>query len=227
MRIFWLLATGAGLLAVAAISIFIALHSGGNPGTALAITPTPLPEERAWRFFVRVPEEPVAGDIVLVTAEVFLLNSTVFPPGVIDDVSYRIIVNAPELELLSPSSVPVDDILDGAEWEFQALRGGEAPIRVRVSFQVTRCDECAPFSKWFDIGRRVIDVAALPGDVDCNLVAGVIDAALILQFTASIIGELPCHDAADVNRNGWVNPLDATIILQFAAGLLDTLTLDF
>ncbi|MCH8912378.1 MAG: hypothetical protein IIA33_02300 [Planctomycetes bacterium] len=47
---------------------------------------------------------------------------------------------------------------------------------------------------------------------------------LILQFSASIIGELPCQDVADVNQDGSVDALDATLLLQFIAGLLPDLS---
>ena len=51
----------------------------------------------------------------------------------------------------------------------------------------------------------------------------VIDAALILQFSADILHRLNCPEAADVNANGTVNPVDAALVLQFIAGILDTL----
>ncbi|MCH7580895.1 MAG: hypothetical protein IIB22_11680 [Chloroflexi bacterium] len=47
---------------------------------------------------------------------------------------------------------------------------------------------------------------------------------LILQFSASLVGELLCQDVADVNQDGSVDALDATLILQFAAGLLESLS---
>ena len=64
----------------------------------------------------------------------------------------------------------------------------------------------------------------LPGDVDCDVAANVIDAALILQLAADLLAELPCEDVADVNQDGSANALDATLILQYAAGLLSSLS---
>ena len=48
---------------------------------------------------------------------------------------------------------------------------------------------------------------------------------LVLQFSVSLVGELPCQDVADVNDDGSVDALDATLILQFAAGLLNSLAI--
>ena len=50
---------------------------------------------------------------------------------------------------------------------------------------------------------------------------------LILQFSASFVGELLCQDVADVNQDGSVDALDATLILQFTAGLLESLSHSF
>jgi hypothetical protein len=51
----------------------------------------------------------------------------------------------------------------------------------------------------------------------------VIEAALILQFAAGLIDELPCPEAADVNDSGQANAVDAALILQYVAGLIDEL----
>jgi hypothetical protein len=50
-----------------------------------------------------------------------------------------------------------------------------------------------------------------------------IDAALILQFAAGLIGSLPCGQNADVNGDGNVDAIDAALILQYAAGLIPSL----
>jgi hypothetical protein len=50
-----------------------------------------------------------------------------------------------------------------------------------------------------------------------------LDAALILQFSAGLLGSLPCQISADANEDGTVNALDAALILQFSAGLLSSL----
>ena len=64
--------------------------------------------------------------------------------------------------------------------------------------------------------------ASLPeksGDVDCTGTTTSVDAALVLQFSAALLQELPCEGEADVNGDGRVSSLDAAIILQISAGL--------
>ena len=61
------------------------------------------------------------------------------------------------------------------------------------------------------------------GDANCDDTVNVIDAALILQFTAGLLETLPCQDNADANASGGVDVIDAALILQFVAGLVDNL----
>ncbi len=61
------------------------------------------------------------------------------------------------------------------------------------------------------------------GDVNTDGQVNAIDAALILQFSASLIGSVPNPSSADVNGDGQVNAIDAALILQFSAGLIDSL----
>jgi len=63
----------------------------------------------------------------------------------------------------------------------------------------------------------------LIGDVDCNGVVNAIDAAVLLQFIAQLIDDLPCPENADTNDDGSVNSVDVALILQFTAGLIDDL----
>lgn len=65
--------------------------------------------------------------------------------------------------------------------------------------------------------------AALTGDSDCSGVLDVRDAAIVLQASAGLITRAPCHEDADVNRDGDITTIDAALVLQFAAVLLSTL----
>jgi hypothetical protein len=58
------------------------------------------------------------------------------------------------------------------------------------------------------------------GDTDCDGLVSSIDAALILQLSAGLIGSLACQGDADVNLDGVANAIDAALILQFSAGLI-------
>jgi hypothetical protein len=61
------------------------------------------------------------------------------------------------------------------------------------------------------------------GDANCGGAADSIDAAIVLQFGAGLLGELACPDAADVNGDGLIDSRDAALILQFGAGIIDRL----
>jgi plastocyanin len=61
------------------------------------------------------------------------------------------------------------------------------------------------------------------GDANCNGSVDSIDAALILQFSASLTNSLPCQQNADVNASGAIDSIDAALVLQHTAGLLPSL----
>lgn len=63
----------------------------------------------------------------------------------------------------------------------------------------------------------------LTGDANGDGNVNAIDASLVLQRTAGLIGTLPCLAQADVNGDGNVNAIDASLDLQYSAGLIDTL----
>ncbi len=77
----------------------------------------------------------------------------------------------------------------------------------------------------FGAGRTppAITPSRLLGDVNCDGVVNSVDAALLLQFAAGVIGSLACQGTADVNKDGSINSIDAALILQFSAGLLTRL----
>lgn len=58
------------------------------------------------------------------------------------------------------------------------------------------------------------------GDANCDGAVNSIDAEIILQYTAHLLGSVPCPSNADANHDGAVNAIDAEIVLQRAAGLI-------
>lgn len=229
VRVRWLLA-GAGLLCLTAVSAAVALNSAGNPSDVFAITATPRPEERAWRFNVKLaPEDPVPRDIVRLSVDTSVADPNAYPPGAISNISYRLQIDevesdhGPVMALLSDAEVPVDSMLDGAEWEIQAERTGRATVRGSFSYTVTLCETCEPHEVDFGMALRFIDVQPISGDVDCSGAADSIDAVLALQVAAQLLGKLRCGDAGDVNGDGSVDATDATLVLQYTAGLLKAL----
>ncbi len=57
------------------------------------------------------------------------------------------------------------------------------------------------------------------GDADCDAAISSLDAVLVLQLVAQLIGQLPCPNATAVDGQ-HAGSLDALAILQFSAGLL-------
>ena len=66
-------------------------------------------------------------------------------------------------------------------------------------------------------------IQALLGDANCDGSVNAVDAMLILQVMAGLIGGLPCQQLGDANHSGGLGPLDAALILQYDSGLLEAL----
>ncbi len=93
---------------------------------------------------------------------------------------------------------------------------GESPCGSNViDFSSPQTPGDSPADK--DVGE------VLRGDADCSGAVNSIDGALILQFSAALLGSLPCEDAADATGDVKDNSLYAALVLQFTAGLLSTL----
>ena len=59
-----------------------------------------------------------------------------------------------------------------------------------------------------------------PGDVDCDRVVTVRDAAIVLQFIAGLLQALPCEGGSDANGDGHIDANDVIFILWLQAGIL-------
>ena len=59
-----------------------------------------------------------------------------------------------------------------------------------------------------------------PGDVDCDRLVTVRDAAIVLQFIAGLLQALPCEGGSDVNGDGHIDANDVIFILWLHAGIL-------
>ena len=70
-------------------------------------------------------------------------------------------------------------------------------------------------------GALTVTPASTMGDVNCDDVVNAIDAALVLQLNAGLLGSVACAEGADVNGDGDITSVDAALILQFSAGLID------
>jgi hypothetical protein len=58
------------------------------------------------------------------------------------------------------------------------------------------------------------------GDADCNDVVASIDAAVTLQYGASLSSSVPCPASADASTDESINAVDANLMLQMSAGLI-------
>lgn len=60
------------------------------------------------------------------------------------------------------------------------------------------------------------------GDVNNDASVNSIDAALVLQYIAGLLGSLANPSSADVDASGAIDSIDAALILQYSAGIIGT-----
>ena len=76
-------------------------------------------------------------------------------------------------------------------------------------------------------GTITSTTAPLPPDANCSGAVDAIDALLVLQLDAGLIGQaaLGCAPIADASGDDMLNSVDSLLMLQFAAGLIVKLPL--
>ena len=108
----------------------------------------------------------------------------------------------------------------GAAYVFDLLGAKSTPTSAPPETQ-TPPATATPAPTSTPVSTATPDVST--GDANCDGTVNSIDAALVLQFSAALLGSLPCAASADVNDDGAISAIDGALILQFAAGLLPSL----
>ena len=113
------------------------------------------------------------------------------------------------------------------ELAMACLEPGEATLVLQPG------DEAAGAGTLFSIGDgsqiapllfdETVICSGLPGDANCDGTADSLDAALVLQYVAGLLYELPCQDLADADGDRVVTSVDAALILQYESGLIEAL----
>lgn len=102
---------------------------------------------------------------------------------------------------------------------FLAKSAGTTQASLSLVASVENCGLCPAAT----IQRSVVvHVIGMLGDFNCDGMINSIDAAIVLQISAGMIGPRPCTGAGDVNEDGYTNAIDAALILQYTAGLITT-----
>jgi hypothetical protein len=134
--------------------------------------------------------------------------------------------------IMSPSNRTNPDTTDADGHFGWDVIAGFYIVRAEAEGCVSPTDRTQPFVETAvleipppvtDLDLRLNCEPLAPGDVSCDGSVNSIDAALVLQFGAGLIGTLACQDAADVNGDSTINAIDAALILQYGAGLIPSL----
>ncbi|MEX0787012.1 MAG: dockerin type I domain-containing protein [Dehalococcoidia bacterium] len=96
--------------------------------------------------------------------------------------------------------------------------GGEKPPTATPTATATPTDTHTP--TFMPTSTPTATAQLVPGDANCDDSVTAVDAALILQLIAALLGSLPCRPQADVNADGAVTAVDAALVLQMVAGLI-------
>ena len=199
-RLRLLLIAGVTLLLLAAAAWpWDAANAGGVPPGAQGVS------------FSIDPERPTEADDIIVNTRVS--DDRCFS---LDGVELMVSADAIDIRVVADEG----DICPAVEGPFEM----ELPVHIGqlaagryaldVSFSLCGVASCSEIG----IGGS-FDVVPV-GDVNCDGAINAIDAALVLQYGAGLLEDLPCFAAADVNGDGSVNAIDSALILQYVAGLL-------
>ena len=72
----------------------------------------------------------------------------------------------------------------------------------------------------FAANGRAQETPPFLGDADCDDVVASIDAAITLQYGATLSTSVPCPTSADASMDQRIDALDASLMLQMTAGLI-------
>jgi hypothetical protein len=120
---------------------------------------------------------------------------------------------------VAPAS-PVDHVGLMAVFSFACTNSGSIALGHEFGETTLVAENGASLREWQTVDELMVtcgDEPIVAGDADCNGAVNSVDAALVLQYDARLLGELPCKSSADVNRDGSANAIDAALILQTEA----------
>jgi len=205
-------AQGLRTVAIAGVAGLLLLAGTAWPRTAANAGGGPAGEQGV--SYSLDPERPTAADDIVVNARVS--DDQCYS---LDGVELMVSEDAVDIRVVAHAGDICPAIPGPFEMELPVHIGQLAAgmYALDVSFSVCVVEFCSEIGIGGDF-----DVVPV-GDANCDGVVNSIDANVVLQQSARLIGSAQCAGAADANRDGAVQSIDATLILQYEAGLLGQL----